>query len=52
MPTMVRGSETTANVNTSQHVRDVEPRLRYLNPSATPFTVILADTGKAPAENF
>lgn len=52
MPTMARGSETTANVNTSQHVRDVEPRLRYLNPSATPFTVILADTGKAPAENF
>ena len=52
MPTMVRGSESTANVNTSQHVRDVEPRLRYLNPSATPFTVILADTGKAPADNF
>lgn len=51
MPTMVRGAATTANVNTSQHVRDVESRLRYLNPSATPFTVILADTDKAPAEN-
>lgn len=52
MPTMIRGASTTANVNTSQHVRDVEPRLRYLNPSATPFTVVLADTGKGPADNF
>lgn len=52
MATMIRGASTTANVNTSQHVRDVEPRMRYLNPSATPFTVVLADTGKGPADNF
>lgn len=40
MPTMVNAPESTANVNTSQHVREVDNRLHYLNPTAAPFTLL------------
>jgi hypothetical protein len=51
-PTIVRGAETTANVNTGQHVRDVASRLRYLDPEATPFTNILRGIASESADNF
>lgn len=50
--TSIRGAQTTATVNTSQHERDVQRRLRYLNPSAAPFTLVLSAQSSVPAENF
>lgn len=50
--TSVRGPQTTANVNTSQHVRDVADRLRYLDPEAAPFTLITSAERTEAADNF
>ena len=50
--TAITASQTTANVNTSQHVRDVADRLRYLDPNAAPFTLILSAEKSASADNF
>jgi uncharacterized protein DUF5309 len=50
--TMTLAPESTANVNTLQHVRDVDRRLRYLDPDAAPFTLVLAAEGSSAASNF
>jgi hypothetical protein len=51
--TMISGSQTTANVNTSQHDRDVT-RLKYLDPDAAPFTHLLSEgrSSSAVATSF
>lgn len=50
--TMVSAKETTANVNTSQHVRDVASSLAYLDPDAAPFTLVISKGDKRVADNF
>jgi hypothetical protein len=49
---MVAAAESTANVNTSQHVRDVASSLAYLDPQAAPFTLITMKADKRVADNF
>ena len=50
--TQISAAETTQNVSSSQHVRDVAPRLRYLNPEAAPFTLILDAESSKPAKSY
>jgi hypothetical protein len=52
MTTMVSAAESTANVNTSQQVRDVADQLAYLDPDAAPFTLVTSKADKRVAENF
>jgi hypothetical protein len=49
---MTRGADTSANVNTSQHVRSVRERLAYLDPEAAPFTLTLDKERSEDADNF
>ncbi len=50
--TIITGAESTGNVSSSQAVRDVASRLRYLDPEAAPFTLLLDATSSEPANNF
>jgi hypothetical protein len=43
---------TTANVQTTQHIRDVRPGLVELDPDVTPFIQILQAEGSEAAQNF
>ena len=50
--TMISGPATTSTVNASQHIRDVARRLRYLDPEANPFTLVLSAERSEPATSF
>jgi hypothetical protein len=52
MTTMVSAAESTANVNSSQSVRDVYSQLSYLDPDAAPFTLITRKVDNRVADNF
>lgn len=48
MATLIAAPESTGNVNALQLVRDVDARLRYLDPDSAPFTLLLnAESSKA-----
>lgn len=50
--TMISAAESTGNVNTSQHVRDVADRLAELDPEAGPIALITRQLDKRVADNF
>lgn len=52
MATALNAHESTANINTSQIVRDVADRLAYLDPNAAPFTLLTRKADTRVAESY